>query len=447
MIILGIGTNIGDRLTHLRDALHLIKNIPQLTVEQVSPIYISDALLPENALPSWNVSYLNLALRCETTLPPEELLRYTKNIERVLGRKPEERWGPRIIDIDILAWGDLIQHDERLHIPHKNLHERPFALWPLADVAPHWVFPFPGPHLGKTAVEIAQQWGSRFSGEAPLHTRQILHRIDTPKLVGILNITPDSFSDGGKFFSTDAAILQAKHLIASGAEIIDIGAESTGPHAASLDSDEEWKRLQPVLTTLFSEIASLPMMPKISIDTRHADVAKKALALGVHWINDVSGLNDATMQEVIAQHTCDVVFMHHLSIPEDRSKSLPLKSDPVKLVHEWAMKKIAGLEKKRITRSRLIFDVGIGYGKTAEQSLALLKNISAFSDLGVRLMVGHSRKSFLQQFISSQAHERDLETVVLSLHLAKHKVDFLRVHDVEVHSRAFRVSGSIANSL
>jgi 2-amino-4-hydroxy-6-hydroxymethyldihydropteridine diphosphokinase/dihydropteroate synthase len=443
MVILGIGTNQGDRLFHLRRALHCIEKIPTLKIVQVSPLYVSDALLPENAPPEWNVPYVNLAVRCEVSLKPEELLIHTKNIEKILGRKPQERWGPRIIDIDILAWDDLIQYDDKLHIPHKNLHERPFALWPLSDVAPQWVYPFPGEFQGKTAAEISTQWGSRFSGDAPLHARQIPHRVDTPQLVGILNITPDSFSDGGKFLDPQNAVIQAKKLVEAGAEILDIGAESTGPKSSALDSKTEWERLEPVLRALSSELAQMVIAPKISIDTRHADVAKKALALGADWINDVSGLSDPAMCEIIAAQTCDVVFMHHLRIPEDRSVSLPLDQNPLPLVREWAEKKIVELEKFHISRDRMIFDIGVGYGKTSAQSLQLLKNIHTFRDLGVRLLVGHSRKSFLQQLTPLPAAERDLETVILSLHLAKTQTDYLRVHHVEFHARAFKVAGEL----
>jgi dihydropteroate synthase len=328
-------------------------------------------------------------------------------------------------------------------VPHEQLHTRPFALWPLADVAPHWVYPLPGLFYGKTAVEIAEQWGSRFTGDAPLHCRQIPHRIDTPQLVGIVNVTPDSFSDGGQFLESEAAIQQCVALINSGAEIIDLGAESTRPNAANIDSETEWLRLEKILTQLLAKKSQHVIPPKISIDTRHADVAKKALALGVDWINDVSGLDDVIMRELIAEQACDVVFMHHLGIPVDKSIFLPLNEAADALVYHWAKQRLHELEQSGIARARLIFDVGVGYGKTAEQSLSLIKNIRIFHELGVRLLVGHSRKSFLSQFTHKPAVERDAETVALSLHLAKENVNYLRVHNVEVHARAFKVGKTV----
>src|SRR5690242_12735284 len=141
MVILGLGSNLNDRLANLRSALFYIKQIPNFSIEQISPVYISDALIPENAPASWDRPHLNLALRCSTSLTPHELLHHVKDIEKKVGRTPEKTWGPRIIDIDLLAWDDLQLYDDKLHIPHEHLIDRPFALWPLADVAPFWIYP------------------------------------------------------------------------------------------------------------------------------------------------------------------------------------------------------------------------------------------------------------------------------------------------------------------
>src|SRR6185437_3114964 len=136
---------------------------------------------------SWDIPYLNFAIRCETHLNPYELLFLIKETEKQLGRTPEKTWGPRVIDIDLLVYDDLIQYDTKLHIPHEYLHQRPFALWPLADIAPHWVYPLPGPLQGKTAIELANQWGPRNNHHAPLHIQPIQQRVDTPQLMGIVN--------------------------------------------------------------------------------------------------------------------------------------------------------------------------------------------------------------------------------------------------------------------
>jgi 2-amino-4-hydroxy-6-hydroxymethyldihydropteridine diphosphokinase / dihydropteroate synthase len=445
MIILGLGTNLGDRLKQLRHALSLLQQLPGLSVKQVSPIYISDALLPENAPENWDTPFLNVAVRCETTLEPLELLHHIKQIEKRAGRTPEKHWGPRIIDIDILAWDDLIRYDEKLHIPHESLHERPFALWPLADIAPRWVYPLLGPLQGKTAAEIAtKKWGSRFTGDAPLHTRQILHRIDTPALMGILSITPDSFSGDGLANIHDINIIAAD-FVTSGAEILDIGAEATGPSAIPIDAKTEWQRLEPVLKSILQTRSTMLITPKISIDTHHAEVAEKSLALGIDWINDVSGLDDPSMVNILKQHTCNIVFMHHLGIPvSNQAKTLPPHADPVKTIYTWAESRIQQLEKSGISSDRLIFDVGIGFGKTAEQSVEIMQRIAEFKNLGVKLLVGHSRKSFFNLFTPNPFSERDIETLSASLHLANESVDYLRVHNVNATSRAFKVMRSLA---
>lgn len=444
MVVLGLGSNVGDRLENLRKAFRAIQNIPGLSVKQVSPIYLSDALMPENAPADWNSPYLNLALHCETKIEALELLKQLKTIEWSIGRKPEKRhWGPRVIDIDILTFNDLILQSETLTVPHASLQERPFALWPLADVAPLWVFPLAGINQGKTAAQIVEQWGSRFSGSAPFHTRQINQRIDTPQLVGVVNVTPDSFSDGGKFLNSELAIEQISHLINAGAEVIDIGAESTSPVATPLNAESEWQRLAPVLTAIKEAQKQWLLTPKISVDTRHSAVAAKALDAGIDWINDVTGLDDPAMRELIAHVKADCVVMHHLSIPENRDHVLARDQDPVKTVYEWAEKRLNLLEQQGIARQRMIFDPGIGFGKMAEQSLLILKNLQVFKSLDVRLLIGHSRKTFFSLLTSMPFAERDIETMAMTVILAKQPIDYIRVHNVDMCARGLRVAAAL----
>lgn len=434
MVVLGLGSNLGDRLDNLKKAWLAIQDITGLTVQQVSPIYISDALLKENAPTEWNLPYLNLALRCETSLEPLNLLQQVKKIENNLGRvSAGEIWAPRVIDIDILIMDNIIIQTEILTLPHRSLLERPFALWPLADVAPLWQY------QDKTAAQMVEVWGSRFTGNAPFHTKQIPHRIDTPQLVGVLNITPDSFSDGGKFFNPEQSLAQFIHLANAGAHVIDIGAESTMPTAEKIEAKDEWARLEPILSVLKNTVNQCLVTPKISIDTRHSEVAEKALQFGVDWINDVSGLDDSKMREVIAASNADCVVMHHLKIPERREYTLPRHLDPTEIVYRWAEERLAELEKQGIAANRVIFDPGIGFGKMAEQSLLLLKNSQVFKQLGVRILIGHSRKTFMSLLTNNAFAERDVETMALTLFLANQSVDYIRVHNVEWCARGLRV--------
>lgn len=444
MIILGLGSNIGDRLANLRQAVAHIRALPNVTINTISPIYLSDALLPDNAPPDWNKPYLNLALRCESALTPHDLLQALKAIEWRIGRKPDVRhWGPRVLDIDILAFDDTVLESDALTLPHKGLSERPFALWPLADVAPFWKNPLPGVDHGKTAADRVAKWGSRFTGHAPFHTRQIYQLIDAPQLVGIINVTPDSFSDGGNFLDPEKALKQALHLVESGAEIIDVGAESTAPHVKALSADTEWKRLEPVLANILATKDKFIITPKISVDTRFAETAQKALLMGADWINDVTGLQDVAMQEVVAQTKATCIIMHHVRIPEDRNHMLPPDQDSVALIYDWGARRIETLVKAGIAQDNIIFDPGIGFGNSADQAVQLIKHVDRFKPLGTRLLVGHSRKSFLSLFTAYAPAERDIETLALSLYLARQNVDYLRVHHVEMCARGFRMQRAL----
>ncbi|CAL7963250.1 dihydropteroate synthase [Gammaproteobacteria bacterium] len=445
MIILGIGCNIGDRLASLRNTLTHLRAIDELTVHQVSPVYESNALLPDNAPQNWDSPYLNLALSISTKLSPEQLLTKIKTIEEKMGRLEHLHWSPRIIDIDILAWHEECYHTDKINIPHKGLLERPFAIWPLADVAPNWKYCESNKNeTGKTAKELIKKFGSRFDGQAPLHTKQIAHRIDTPITMGILNITTDSFSDGGKFIDLDAALMQAENLFDAGADIIDIGAESTRPvGATTLTPEEEWQRLQPILDAWQSLWLHKSFRPKLSIDTHKPETAEKLLAYKIDFFNDVTGLTDPKMLEIIKTSNAKIIFMHNLGIPANPAVVLPPDTDIVRAVYQWGMQQLENSIKLGIDKERLIFDVGIGFGKNAEQSFALIKNISQFHQLDIPLLVGHSRKSFFNPFTNKPFAERDIETAGVSVFLATQKVEYLRVHNVDLNMRLLKTNAAL----
>lgn len=253
------------------------------------------------------------------------------------------------------------------------------------------------------------------------------------ELVGILNVTPDSFSDGGAFFTPEVAINAIAEMAEQGADVIDIGAESTRPGATPITPEEEWKRLQPVLSALLH----FPSM-KFSVDTRHVETAKRALKAGAHWVNDVSGFSDAAMIAAVRDSDCRIVAMHSLSIPADKNVVLPESVDVVAELLQWAEMRFGQIEKSGIARNRIIFDPGIGFGKTAAQSLSILRDIAKFRTLGVPVMVGHSRKSFLANF-----GDRDDTTLIVSHYLAQQGVDYLRVHDVAAHRQMLNVMKAV----
>ncbi|MEN9917038.1 MAG: 2-amino-4-hydroxy-6-hydroxymethyldihydropteridine pyrophosphokinae [Pseudomonadota bacterium] len=441
MLILSLGTNLGDSLNNIRSALQLLQKSQKIAPLQISPLYSSSALLPAYAPVAWNRPFLNLAVLCETDLPPLEVLKLIKQLEQQLGREESQRWAPRIIDIDILAWDNCVIDQIGLKVPHTELLSRPFALWPLLDLWPDWQ------HPTTDFADILQRWGSRYTGDqAPCATKQLPHRLAGSALVGVLNITCDSFSDGGKFITVANALAQAEKLVREGAEVLDIGAESTRPGANPVAPETEWLLLKPVLTALKEHCKQWVFKPKISIDTRHFFVAEKAMQLGIDWINDVSGFADPRMRRLVAETAVKCVVMHNLGVPAQKNVVLTSYPNICEQILNWTEQRFDELFDAGVDAKQLIFDVGIGFGKTAQQSIFLLKNIKQFRDLNCPLLVGHSRKSFLNLVTEKSFPDRDFETAMVSYQLAAQGVDYLRVHNVGLNAKAIAMATQLIST-
>ncbi len=374
-------------------------------------------MMPEGAPESWDVPYLNAVAAFSWAGTPAELLQALKKIERDLGRTPAERWAPRVIDLDILLYGEKVLNEEGLHVPHPGMGQRSFVLDPLKDIAPGLVIP------GQSETVLAQ--ARRVAGHTPLW-------------MGIFNLTPDSFSDGGALPNIEAFEKIATEYEEAGVGMFDLGAESTRPGAVALSPAEEWSRLQPVLVYLQDRWRGRIFHPLVSVDTYHAATAEKALALGAQCINDVGGASDPGIVALLKQSSCDYVLMHSLSVPSDKNITLPEGCDPVAVVKAWAEQKIQELGDAGVNPDRIIFDPGLGFGKTARQSLVLLQGVEEFLDLPVRIMIGHSRKSFINHWGERKSRDRDVESVAASLQMAQRGVDILRVHNPQAHIRALR---------
>lgn len=445
MIILGLGSNLGERLSHLRQAYAMLEQIPELTIKAVSPIYESDALMEASAPQEWALPFLNVAIGCEATLEPRSLRDLIKTVEHAIGRKPTERWAPRTIDIDILAWDDLVINEPVLTIPHSGLFERSFALWPLADIAPHWVCPVAGPNYGKTAYELVAEWGSPFTGEAPLSARQINQSLVGPKLAGILNITADSFADGGEYLALEKAQQQFLSMVEQGAEVIDIGAVATNPNITALtDQQTEWRRLEPFLSSLPSLLKQARFKVQVSLDSFYPETLRAVSKYPVDWVNDQTGMSNPENIAAALELGADVVIMHQLNIPEDRNQGMPMTQDTVATVLAWAREKIDALTKAGLNQDKIIIDPGVGFGKNAVQSLEVIRHADAFTELGCRVMLGYSRKSMFNLFTTRAFSQRTLETAIVSGHLTHSKVDYLRVHDVEDNYLAMKIARALA---
>ncbi len=246
--------------------------------------------------------------------------------------------------------------------------------------------------------------------------------------VAVLNITPDSFSDGGRFETPEAALQRVTTLIEQGAGVIDIGAQSTRPNAQMIDAQTEWQRLEPLLADAIALCHARGVLA--SIDTIHPQNAAHAVALGVDWVNDVNGFADADMVAAVKDSACKLVVMHSLSVPANSALHLPPECDVVKEVLAWFEVRASAMG---VDPARLIFDAGIGFGKTAQQSLQLVLRAADLKQAGVSLLIGHSRKSFLSLFTDAPSAQRDDITLAFSVMLLHAGVDYLRVHNVARH--------------
>ena len=409
---LSLGSNLGNRLLNLTRAVQLVQQRQLLQNLQCSVVIETEALLPKNAPPGWNKPFLNMIVTGGCGEGPRALLAALKAIEADLGRDmAAPKWSPRVIDIDILLMDDTTLNSAKLIIPHPELQNRPFLL-----------------HLlGFLKGEVYKTFN--------------LH----PKLVGIVNITPDSFSDGGRYLQPDKAIEKALELHAHGAHVVELGAQSTRPGAALIPAKDEYDLLRPVLNGLEGQFCDHGI--QISIDSFSKEVILKILANHkISWINDVTGRLDDSTFALIAQTCCKIVVMHSLSIPASPEVRISDKEDPVAVINDWSKQIVERLLRCGFKTESIILDPGIGFGKSAYHSLLILKNISQLQKFGCEMLVGHSRKSYISSFCCLKPAERDLETISISEHLAACGVDYLRVHDVLGHQRFF-VARSMMNAL
>ena len=254
--------------------------------------------------------------------------------------------------------------------------------------------------------------------------------LDRPRLMGILNLTPDSFSDGGEFYAHDAAMTQAARMLDEGADILDLGGESTRPGAQEVPVDEEIARTAPVIAAIRAAGVTVP----ISIDTRKAPVARAALAAGAGLINDVSAFAfDPDMQGLAAETGAPVCLMHAQGLP-DTMQDNPEYTDALLDVYDSLETSVARAEAAGIPRARILVDPGIGFGKRDPHNLALVARISLFHALGCPVLLGVSRKASIGRIGAiADAHDRGPASAAIGLWALGQGVQMLRVHDTQVH--------------
>ena len=418
-VYVAFGSNLGHRLGHLQRAFKALSD-HILTEIEPSVVLETPALLLPNSPQSWDKPYLNMVVRAKTSLKPEALLSALKSVEEACGRDLNQpRWSPRAIDLDLLLYDDICRQSERLTIPHSELKNRGFLLHLLAMLNPE--LKYPGTDETFDALACAA-----LKTEAPWTRTMVLY----PRCMGIVNITPDSFSDGGKYFNPDAAVAHCRQLLSDGASILDIGAQSTRPHSVQLTTaKDEWKRLQPVLDRL--DLQTVP----VSIDTYREEVIEKLLSrYKIAWINDVSGRLPERTLRLIAEKGCKICTMHSLSVPPKKDEVIDPPLEQTMFL--WFQKQVEHLTNCGFALKNIILDPGIGFGNTPYQAGLLFKTIEQMKHWGCEVLLGHSRKSCYDALSVRKPQDRDLETISISL-LLKNKVDYLRVHDVAKHQRAF----------
>jgi len=260
-------------------------------------------------------------------------------------------------------------------------------------------------------------------------------------IMGVVNVTPDSFSDGGQFLNPDNAITRIKTLLKSGADIIDIGGESTRPFSKPTTVKEELDRIMPVMQKIKAENINAI----ISIDTRKAEVAQEALKEGAHIINDISGLNfDQNMAGVIKEYDAGVIIMHSQGIPETM-QSNPYYEDLINNILyslEMSVKKALHLG---ISRDSIIIDPGIGFGKTLKHNLLVIKNLEKLKVLNFPIAIGVSRKAFIGEILKEKVENRLIGTIAASVMCIVNGANIIRTHDVNEIKQAIKISDAILN--
>ncbi len=298
-----------------------------------------------------------------------------------------------------------------------KIKEQPFGLKQLSE------------KLTSILTNIEKQHNSIKAGNFTLN-------LSKPLILGIINVTPDSFSDGNEHFSTEKAVEHAKKLIQEGANIIDIGGESTRPGSESITIEEELNRVLPVIQKLVQDNINIP----ISIDTYKPEVADKCLQAGASILNDITALQNENMREIAKKHNCPVVIMHMQGTPKDMQTN-PEYNDVVDDIINFLSRQIKTAEEAGI--NNLILDPGIGFGKTVQDNLDILKRLNEFKILGKPVLIGLSRKAFIGKVNNSEVDNRLEGTLAANTIALQNGANIIRVHDVKEHKKALEIFNAI----
>jgi dihydropteroate synthase len=272
-----------------------------------------------------------------------------------------------------------------------------------------------------------------------LHCGKYRLVLDRPLIMGVVNVTPDSFSDGGHFLQAQAAVDHARRLIDEGADLLDVGGESTRPGAAPVALDEERRRVLPVIEALAG--AGVPL----SVDTQKPELMREAVIAGAALINDVNGFEAPGALEAVAGSDCAICIMHRQGDPRTMQKA-PQYSDVVAEVDAWLRQRAAAAVQAGIARERIVLDPGFGFGKTLEHNLALLRGLKVLAAAGYPVLAGLSRKSMIGALTGRPVGERMAGSVAAALLAAQRGAAILRVHDVAATRDALKIWQAVKGS-
>jgi len=286
-------------------------------------------------------------------------------------------------------------------------------------------------------MRTARSRAKRRQGPLSIRFGSCVLRFDVPRVMGIVNNTPDSFSGDGTGGDAEAAIRRGLHMFESGADLVDIGGESTRPGAEPVPASEEMARTIPVVEELSKRFPS-----RVSIDTMKPEIAEAALYAGASIVNDVSGLRNARMIEVVAEHDAAVVIMHMLGEP--RTMQLrPRYKDVVREIKEYLADRIEAAEREGVDPKKIMIDPGIGFGKTLDHNLEILAGLGELRSLNKPIMIGVSRKSFIGSITGVPANERLDGSIAAAVMAVVKGADIVRAHDVPETVRALKVAHAI----
>lgn len=464
----GLGSNVGDSLRLVNRAVQALGSLDGVRLRRTSslfktcPKYVVDQPQFFNAVAEVQLSPTRA---CDV----HGLLADLKRIEAELGRVPGVRRGPRAVDLDIVAVEEQVLEQEGgtypFRIPHPLMHERDFVLAPMAELTPGWRHPVldgkptvasllralpatgtPGSGVSASAppapVRVVPASGGCIGGAGDSPAR-CFERGQRTLIMGILNVTPDSFSDGGHYNgAVEEAVEHALSMVEEGATVIDVGGESTRPGAQEVTAETEIGRVVPVITELRQRNAQVT----ISVDTRKASVARAAVEAGADWVNDVSGGRfDCEMLRTVADLMVPIVLTHSRGTPETMNSMINYENIVADVVEDLRRMR-SDAESVGVPLWNIILDPGLGFAKKADENLALLRG---GSELVANLwpspvLIGASRKKFVGALVGEPSpHRRAFGDAAVAAAAVAAGADFLRVHEVRAQMQATAVSDAI----